>query len=86
MVEIKLLTSPGCSACKASKDKIKNVLSKFKDLNVKEIDILEHPDVVIKYNIMSTPVIVIDEKVAFTGVPDEDELKKRINKALKEEG
>lgn len=43
------------------------------------IDITKNPEILLKYQVMSAPGIVIDEKLEFTGVPNEEELKKKLN-------
>ena len=36
----------------------------------------DHPDLVQKYHIQKSPVLIVDEKVAFYGMPDISELRK----------
>ena len=42
------------------------------------IDITKNPKILERYQVMSAPGIVIDEKLEFTGVPSKDELKKKL--------
>lgn len=73
-MEIKVL-GPGCARCKATYNVIEKVL---KDNNIeakltKVDDIME----MMKYNIMSTPAVVIDDVVKMKGqVPTESDVKK----------
>ena len=48
------------------------------DIRWTEIDITQHPVVAVKYRVMSTPAVVIDGRVAFMGVPKEEELRRRL--------
>ncbi len=52
----------------------------YPELEIEVIDVIEHPEVVQKYALMSAPGIVIDGKLEFTGFPKEDELRKKIRK------
>lgn len=73
-MEIKVL-GPGCSKCKTTYKVVEKVV-KENNLDVKLTkveDIME----MMKYNIMSTPAIVIDEVVKMKGqVPSESDVKK----------
>lgn len=53
--------------------------SDFPEMVVEIIDISEHPDVAQKYMLMSTPGIVINGKLEFTGGVTEVALRKRLN-------
>jgi len=48
------------------------------DIRWTEIDITEHPEVAVKYRVMSTPAIAINGKLEFTGVPKEEDLRRRL--------
>ncbi|HIE46709.1 MAG: thioredoxin family protein [Nitrosopumilus sp.] len=72
-MKIQVLTTPGCSNC--------NVLEKMlKELGVKYdlIDVTKKPEYLQKYPIFTSPGLVINEKLEFTGIPKLDELKKKI--------
>lgn len=57
---------------------VEQLKSEFPDLRLTEIDITQHPEVAVKYRVMSTPAGAINGKLEFVGIPREDELKKRI--------
>ncbi len=42
------------------------------------IDITKNPDILQKYQVMTAPGIVINEKLEFTGVPNKEELKNKL--------
>ncbi|MCX6286625.1 MAG: thioredoxin family protein [Bacteroidetes bacterium] len=73
-MEIKILGT-GCAKCK-SLDKITREVVEKNGINAsitKVEDILE----IMKYGVMSTPALVVDEKVVVKGrVPSADEIKK----------
>jgi small redox-active disulfide protein 2 len=72
-MEIKILGA-GCPKCKALEKLTRDVVSKNKiDANISKVeDIME----IMKYNIMTTPALVIDGKVVSKGrIPSADEIK-----------
>ncbi len=71
--EIKVL-GPGCSKCKKVFAVVENVVkSNGLDAELTKVDDIEE---IMRYNIMSTPAIVIDGKVVMKGkVPTEAEVK-----------
>lgn len=73
-MEIKVL-GPGCARCKTTYQVIEKVI-KENNLDVKLTkvdDVME----MMKYNIMSTPAVVVDEEVKLKGtVPSENDVKK----------
>lgn len=78
MIEVEILSTPGCAGCKATKKMIEDLVEKqkerFPDLTWKDVDLTEHEDYIMKYRVMSTPVVVVNGKVEFNGVPKESEL------------
>ena len=77
---IEIVTAQGCSKCQRGTEKIRNQLKNIPEINIKEINLIENPEIAVKYKIMTTPVLIINNKLEFTGVPDEKELKKVIEK------
>jgi len=53
----------------------------FPDLQVEEIDIVERPEVAVKYAVMATPAIAINGRLEFSGIPREDALRARLRAA-----
>ena len=52
--------------------------STLPDLQLEEVDITEHPEVAVRYRVMSIPAIAINGKLEFLGVPGEDALLARL--------
>ena len=78
MMEIKIL-GPGCAKCKTLDKLTREVVEKNGiNANITKVeDIME----IMKYGVMSTPALVIDEKVVLKGrVPSSDELKQLLTK------
>ena len=77
-MEIKILGT-GCTKCKSLEKLTREVVSQngFNATIVKVEDIIE----IMKYNIMSTPALVVNEKVEFKGrIPSADEIKQVLSK------
>ena len=73
-MEIKVL-GPGCSKCKSTYNVIEKVIRENNlDVKLTKVDdIME----MMNYNIMTTPVVVVDEVVKMKGqVPTESDVKK----------
>lgn len=75
-MEIKVL-GPGCSKCKKTLQVIEKVVSENKlDVKLTKVDDITE---IMKYNIMSTPAVVVDEVVKMKGqVPSENDVKKML--------
>jgi small redox-active disulfide protein 2 len=73
-MEIKVL-GPGCSRCKTTYQVIEKVIRENNlDVKLTKVDDLME---MMKYNIMTTPAVVVDEVVKMKGqVPAESDVKK----------
>jgi small redox-active disulfide protein 2 len=77
-MEIKVL-GPGCPKCKTLEALTRKVVAENGiEANVTKVDdIME----IMNYNIMSTPALVVDEKVVVRGrIPSADEIKQFLTK------
>lgn len=87
MIEIEILTSPGCTGCDKAKKVVRDFVEAkrniFDGLTWKITDLVEHPELVSKYGIMSTPAVVINGKLEFVGVPKDKKLLERIEQHSK---
>ena len=73
MTQIKVLGT-GCSKCKTTYN---NVLEALKQLNM-EAEVIKVEDIeeMMKYNVLTTPVLIIDEQIKIKGrVAQIDEIK-----------
>lgn len=75
MAKIQILTTPGCGGCAT----VEKMLDKIK-VKYTVIDVTKKPEILKKYPVMEAPGIVINGKLEFTGVPKEDDLKKKVGK------
>lgn len=73
MKVIKVL-GPGCKKCKLLEQNVKDAVTGLQgEFEIQKIEDMEQ---MMKYNIMSSPGLVVDEKLVMTGkVPSVDELR-----------
>lgn len=73
MKTIKILGT-GCAKCKQTEAVVRETLGEMGlDANVEKIEDIEK---IMKYDIMATPALVIDEKIVMSGkVPSKDEVR-----------
>ena len=48
---------------------VENAKARFSDLEVREWDLVDHPELGPRYGVMATPAIVINGRLEFSGVP-----------------
>lgn len=78
MATVQVLSTPGCAGCEELKAMLRRVLSEFPSLDWEEIDLIDHPELVERYRIMSAPAVVIGGELAFRTVPKPDALRETI--------
>jgi len=87
MVKVEILVSPRCAYCDAVKRRVYKVVEELKarkiDVSVNEIDVLKHPEIMLKYEITSTPALAVNGKLTFIGVPKEEEIRRHIESLAK---
>lgn len=77
-MKIKVI-GPGCSNCKRLEDNVRNACNEL-NLNV-EIEKVSEINKIIECGIMSTPALIVDDKILFSGkVPSVEEIKKMLVK------
>ncbi|MFZ5790095.1 MAG: thioredoxin family protein [Pseudomonadota bacterium] len=67
MIEVLFLTVPNCVQCAKAKKVIEKVQPDFPDMKVEYIDVTEHPEILQKYPVMSSPGIVVNGSLEYTG-------------------
>lgn len=83
VARVQVLSTPGCAGCAQTKRLVTRVLEQLPGLDWEEIDLTEQPELAAEYGIMSVPAVVIDGRLAFTGVPKEEALRQKL-RALSE--
>ena len=87
-LEILILTAPGCMTCDQAKAAVQKVVEQIGQeipgLSYRTVDVAQSPEIGTRYGILSTPAIVINDKLAFRGAPKEKALRKALD-AMKRE-
>ena len=55
-------------------------------IRVREVDLVEHPEVAVQYGVVSTPALAINGELVWEGVPSAQALRQRLEAALRESG
>ena len=81
-IDIQILTAPGCTTCDQAKALVQKFVEQeardFTGLSYRTIDVVESPEIGARYGVLSIPAIVINDTLAFRGVPEEKELRKKL--------
>ncbi len=82
MVNIEILTAPGCSKCEQTVREVeaivKRLSEKHPEIVYKTIDISVKPEVATKYGLLTTPAVAINGKLEFRGVPSKAKFSEKI--------
>jgi thiol-disulfide isomerase/thioredoxin len=81
-IEITILTAPGCTTCDQAKALVQKFVEQegrhFPGLSYRTIDVVDSPEIGARYGVLSTPAIIINDILAFRGVPKEKALRKKL--------
>ena len=81
-IEIKILTAPGCTTCDQAKAMVQKFVAQggrdFPEMSYQTIDVAESPEIGLRYGVLSTPAIIINDILEFRGVPKEKALRKKL--------
>lgn len=80
MIEVLFISVPNCVQCAKAKKVIEKVQPDFPEMKVTYIDVTEHPDILNKYRVMSSPGIVINGKLEYSGGLDEAALRAHLKR------
>ena len=81
-IDIQILTAPGCTTCYQAKALVQKFVEQgardFTGLSYRTIDVVESPEIGAQYGVLSIPAIVINDTLAFRGVPKKKALRKKL--------
>ena len=72
-MKVTVLTTPGCSNCGVLETMLKQL-----GINYDLIDVTDNPEYLTKYPIFTAPGLIINGRLAFTGVPKYSKLERLI--------
>ena len=77
--KVQILKTPGCSSCSKAVELVEKIRREENlDLEIEELDITKHPELLQRHQIMVSPGIIIDGKLEFTGTPGEKKLREKL--------
>lgn len=82
MRRIELFSVPGCEACVDVLRVLTAVAADRPDLQVREVDLTEHPEVAARHGLLACPAVAIDGRVAFVGRVDERRVRAALDAAV----
>jgi len=86
MVTIDLLTAPGLTTCERAKalalEAIAHIRQAHPEIELREVDVVVHPEVAVRYGVMSTPAIAVNGELVCEGVPSAQALRERLETYL----
>ena len=65
---------------------IAHVQQAHPEIRVREVDLVEHPEVAIQYGVVSTPALAINGELVWEGVRSARALRQRLEAALQQRG
>lgn len=75
-MKVEIFHTPGCSACVATQNELRAVAYEtVKDLDWREVNVLDQLDYAVELGVLTLPSIVIDGKLVFTSMPTMPELR-----------
>lgn len=51
---------------------------RFPNMALRELNLMDHPELAVRYGVLSTPALVVNGRLEFTGVPKEAKLLQRL--------
>ena len=86
MIKIEILKTSGCAKCNRTVEELEAILNeeqqKYSEVTFETIDISEHPDIAIKYRLLTTPAVAINGKLEFRGALGADRIRDKIEALL----
>lgn len=77
--DVMLFISPNCKWCKITENVLVKTAKAFGiDINLQKVDVTEKPDIAERYNIFSTPSLILYDRTAIVGALPQDAAKKVI--------
>lgn len=79
MRRVELFSVPGCDACVDVLRVLTAVAADRPDLEVREVDLTEHPEVAARHGLLACPAVAVDGRVVFVGRVDERRVRETLD-------
>lgn len=78
-MKVEMFYTPGCSECVAAHAKLRTAAQEaVKNLEWRELNVLEDLDYAVELGVITLPSIVIDGELVFTSMPTVEQLRKAL--------
>ena len=78
-MKVEVFYTPGCAACVAQHDELRAAARRaIRDLDWRELNILDHVDQAVELGVLTLPSVVIDGELVFTSMPTVAQLRKAL--------
>jgi hypothetical protein len=78
-MKVEVFYTPGCAACVAQHDELRAAARRaIRDLDWREINILDNVDQAVELGVLTLPSVVIDGELVFTSMPTVAQLRKAL--------
>lgn len=75
-MKVEIFHTPGCDACVAAHEELRTVaVGIVRDLEWRELNVLDQLDYAVELGVLTLPSIVIDGKLVFTSMPTVTQLR-----------
>ena len=83
-IKIEVFASPGCRRCDQAKAVLRELAEEVGHgrIDYREVDVVEELDYAVALGVLSTPVIAIDGRIRFTGLPSICKLRAELDRRL----
>lgn len=76
MMKVEMFYTPGCSACVAAHVKLRTAAQEtVKDLEWRELNVLDDLDYAVELGVITLPSIVVDGELVFRSMPTVEQLR-----------
>lgn len=78
-MKIEIFYTPGCSECVAAHDALRKVAQEsVKDLEWRELNVLDDLDYAVELGVLTLPSIAVDGELVFTSMPTATQLREAL--------
>ncbi len=83
-IKVEVFSSPGCSKCGHAKEALRKLVDELggDKIDWREVNILDELDYAVELGVLSTPAIVIDGELLFSGLPSVRKLRAALESRL----
>lgn len=83
-IKVQIFSAPSCNICAKASAVIQNLADEIGENKIqwRKVNVVEEIDLAVSLGILSTPAIVINDVLVFTGLPSTEKLRAEIFKRL----